>query len=87
MNVHISKECNRDRVPSRSSSWPPSWLPPATDPTNCLSISVAEMSADRRKAFEERAAIMEFDGQLPRAEAERLAMEDTMEVMKRAGET
>jgi hypothetical protein len=29
---------------------------------------------DLREAFEERAAIMEYDGGLPRAEAERLAL-------------
>ena len=32
--------------------------------------------ADRRHAFEERAAIMEYDGGMSRAEAERRAAED-----------
>ncbi|GAM53691.1 hypothetical protein EBME_2154 [bacterium endosymbiont of Mortierella elongata FMR23-6] len=33
-----------------------------------------------REAFEERAAIMEFDGELSRAEAERLAIKSLEEV-------
>ena len=32
-----------------------------------------DLSAERREMWEERAAIMEFDGGLPREEAERLA--------------
>jgi len=34
---------------------------------------IAEWPADAREHFEERAAIMEYDGGLPRVEAERLA--------------
>ena len=36
-------------------------------------MSVTE---DLRDRYEERAAIMEFDGGLPRAEAEKLALQD-----------
>lgn len=32
------------------------------------------LTPEQRADFEERAAIMEFDGNLPRAEAERLAL-------------
>ena len=35
-----------------------------------------EMSDDWCEAYEERAAIMEFDGNLPREEAEALALRD-----------
>ena len=36
------------------------------------------MNADLRERYEERAAIMEFDGGLPRAEAEKLALQDVL---------
>ena len=35
---------------------------------------VNELDADRREEFEERAGIMEFDGKMPRAHAECLAL-------------
>ena len=38
-------------------------------------MSVTE---DLRDRYEERAAIMEFDGGLPRAEAEKLALQDVL---------
>jgi hypothetical protein len=38
------------------------------------SALIAELLEARREAFEERAAIMEYDGGLPREEAERLAL-------------
>jgi hypothetical protein len=37
-----------------------------------------DLLEELREQFEERAAIMEFDGGLPRAEAERLALEATI---------
>ena len=44
-------------------------------------IEMAEhLGADDREAFEERAAIIEYDGQLPRAHAECLAL---LEVLRR----
>ena len=41
---------------------------------------VNRLGADAREAFEERAAIIEYDGQLPRAHAECLAL---LEVLRR----
>ncbi|MQM29049.1 MAG: hypothetical protein CRU78_00245 [Candidatus Accumulibacter phosphatis] len=41
---------------------------------------VERLSEDDREAFEERAAIIEYDGQLPRAHAECLAL---LEVLRR----
>ncbi len=41
---------------------------------------VDRLGADDREAFEERAAIIEYDGQLPRAHAECLAL---LEVLRR----
>ena len=42
---------------------------------------VNRLGADGREAFEERAAIIEYDGQLPRAHAECLAL---LEVLRRS---
>jgi len=36
------------------------------------------MTDDQKENYEERAAIMEFDGGLPRQYAERLAMQDVV---------
>ncbi len=36
------------------------------------------MTEDQREHFNERAAIMEFDGGLPRLEAEKLALQDVL---------
>jgi len=36
------------------------------------------MTEDQKEAYEERAAIMEYDGGLSREEAERLAYEEVM---------
>ncbi|MCK8786743.1 hypothetical protein M0638_20435 [Roseomonas sp. NAR14] len=41
-------------------------------------VSPGTLQADLRDAFEERAAILEFDAGLPRAEAERLAWVEVM---------
>ena len=43
------------------------------------------LPADRRDLWEERAAIMEFDGCLTREVAERLAFLETQKLMKSAG--
>lgn len=37
-----------------------------------------DLTPDERSDFEERAAIREFMGRIPRAEAERLALEDVV---------
>jgi AcrR family transcriptional regulator len=48
---------------------------------DAIVIEMAErLGADDREAFEERAAIIEYDGQLPRAHAECLAL---LEVLRR----
>jgi hypothetical protein len=49
--------------------------PPSGSFVSAPSRHVSDIEADR-EAFEERAAIMEFDGGLTRAEAERLARLD-----------
>lgn len=41
-------------------------------------VKVFDLDQDRREAYEERAAILEFDGGLPRQYAERLAMQDVV---------
>lgn len=43
--------------------------PPSPQDVNAL-------TADQREAYEERAGIAEFDGELPRAEAELLAYQE-----------
>lgn len=52
-----------------------------TQNTKCRGVSNEE---NLKEAFEERAAIMEFDGGLPRKEAERLAYEIVYGKRKRA---
>ncbi|RDE49583.1 MAG: hypothetical protein DVS81_16005 [Candidatus Accumulibacter meliphilus] len=50
-------------------------------PKDAIVIEMVEhLDADDREAFEERAAIIEYDGQLPRAHAECLAL---LEVLRR----
>ncbi|EXI78494.1 MAG: hypothetical protein AW10_03018 [Candidatus Accumulibacter appositus] len=50
-------------------------------PKDAIAIEmVNRLSADDREAFEERAAIIEYDGQVPRAHAECLAL---LEVLRR----
>ena len=66
----LSNERNTgDRVPSRSSAmpWPPPWL---------VQAELNQLSRDEFERYEERAAIMEFDGGLNREDAERLALDD-----------
>jgi hypothetical protein len=45
------------------------------------SVDVSGLSSDQREAFEERATIMEFDGGLPRADAERAALVNVLRQM------
>ena len=40
-----------------------------------LQTAIASLTENERYEYEERAAIMEYDGVLPREEAERLALE------------
>jgi hypothetical protein len=46
----------------------------ATSPPGDSILTGADWSCDWNELFEERAAIMEYDGNLERAEAERLAL-------------
>ncbi|MCG3180339.1 MAG: hypothetical protein BIFFINMI_02698 [Phycisphaerae bacterium] len=48
-------------------------------------LSPADLSADWRVDWEERAAIMEYDGGLPREQAEARAFADILAQMRRAG--
>ena len=47
--------------------------------------AISKMSPAFRHFFEERAAIMEYDGGLPREEAEKLALKATRELYKERG--
>ena len=52
---------------------------PPTDPVDeHVRRIVARLDAGRREAFEERAAIVEYDAGLPREEAERRALLDVL---------
>jgi hypothetical protein len=42
---------------------------------------IKQLDADQREAFEERAAIMEFDAHVPREQAELLALLDVLQVL------
>ena len=56
-------------------------------PKDAIVIEMAErLGADDREAFEERAAIIEYDGQLPRAHAECLALLEVLRSQLRAVE-
>ena len=50
---------------------------------NALSLRMILANQASREAYEERAAIIEYDAKLPRAEAERLALEMTLEKAKK----
>ena len=45
-------------------------------PQASTDIRLCDLTDDLRERYEERAAIMEFDGGLPRWEAEKLALQD-----------
>ena len=55
---------------------PDSPYPACLDPA--VALVVAQLDADQREAFEERAGIIEFDARLPRAHAECLALIDLL---------
>jgi hypothetical protein len=48
-------------------------------------IGVGDLPADWQYVWEERAAIMEYDGGLSKKHAEAAALVDTLVVMRRAG--
>ena len=49
-------------------------------------IDPSDLPGDWRVEWEERAAIMEYDGGLPRERAEALALEDVLRRMRHAGD-
>lgn len=53
-------------------------------PTSPVSVTPADLPGDWYVAWDERAAIMEFDGGLPREEAESLALAD---ILRQIGQT
>jgi hypothetical protein len=50
-------------------------------------VTVSDLPPDWRAAYEERAAIMEFEGSLPRERAEELALRDVLNQMERRSAT
>jgi hypothetical protein len=58
---------------------------PADDLPAIPGISPDDLPPDWRYAWEERAAIMEYGGGLPKEHAETAALADTLEVMRRCG--
>ena len=48
-------------------------------------IDVDDLPPDWRYVWEERSAITEYDGGLPKEHAEAAALADTLEVMRRSG--
>jgi hypothetical protein len=68
---------NPDRIPAPRESNPA----PIADPE----IRVEDLDPDWRIAWEERAAILEYDGGLPRERAEALALTEIIGQMRRAG--
>ena len=56
-----------------------------TAPPAAYGIRVEDLDMDWRVEWEERAAIMEYDGGLPRERAEALALAEIVREMERAG--
>ena len=86
-----SKRCNgMEHVPA-CSVWPPRWLAeadgavemPTPAPSTGTALTPSTLPPDLREAWEERAAIMQYDGGLPFEEAERLALADVLRNHKR----
>jgi hypothetical protein len=67
----------------------PEQIPPARRmkpvPAPEADIRVEDLDPDWRIQWEERAAIWEHDGRLPRERAEAVALADILELMRRAG--
>jgi hypothetical protein len=70
-----SPETIRDEIADR----PDPALPPS------LGMTPADLPPEWHLAWDEGAAIMEFDGKLPRERAEALALADVLRAMERAG--
>ncbi|EXI76512.1 MAG TPA: hypothetical protein PK440_00635 [Candidatus Accumulibacter phosphatis] len=48
-----------------------------------MGIRLADLSADLREHYEERAAIIEFDAGMPRRAAESMALQDVLVIQER----
>ena len=48
-----------------------------------MGLRLADLSADLREHYEERAAIIEFDGGMPRRAAEAMAMQEVLAMQSR----
>ena len=59
----------------------------ATEQLCTVGIGVDDLPGDWRVWFEERAALMEYEGGLPRERAETLALKETVQQMRAANET
>lgn len=57
--------------------------PPGEGPAQVPGMGPDDLPGDWRVEWEERAAIMEFEGKLPRERAEALAMADIIKAMER----
>jgi hypothetical protein len=57
----------------------------ALAPPQAIGIGPDDLPGDWRVEWEEHAAIMEYDGRLPRERAEALALTDIVKAMERAG--
>lgn len=58
--------------------------PPTVSPASPAPMTAEQLPPDWREMFEERAGIMEFDANLPREVAERLALRDILALMNGA---
>src|SRR5262245_65192722 len=56
------------------------------DALTAEAVTPADLPADWHSAWDERAAIREYDGGLPRERAEALALADILRQMRRAGQ-
>ena len=56
-----------------------------SDPQRAPDIGPDDLPGDWRVEWEERAAIMEYDGNMPRERAEALALADVVDRMRRGG--
>lgn len=52
---------------------------------NSLPVGIGDLTDDQRERYEERAAIIEFDGGRPRHEAERMALLDVADCRRSNG--
>jgi hypothetical protein len=61
------------------------FMEPAVSLTPGPGITLADLPADWHELWDERAAIMEYDGGLPREHAEAAALSEILKLMRAAG--